>query len=195
MITALDVRMAEHIIDASGVVEILLCGRNRSNRGRKTDPVPYRLLLIGGLLNVMTRGNFVIKDVHHTLTEGLSLDDQFRLGVRRHIETRSGTTVKVLRLDDLYNIVEALDSYLAYGSGSAPDISDDERVRRHGVIQSFCDELMDVFDLGFNSRTYAMDATGIWSWGKGNYRSTTPNSDDPDEPAGEDSAEDSASPD
>jgi hypothetical protein len=160
------VDIAVHIVDSSGAVDILLDGRSRSPRGRKTHPTPYRLLLIGGYLNVMTRGNFVIEDIHETLIHRLSLDDQFLLGVRR----QDHGEVKVLSIHALYNVTKALDRFLAYGVGSAPDLEPAERERRRKVIQDFCDALMDVFDLGFSSHTYAIDATGIWSWGKGHHR-------------------------
>lgn len=61
--------------------------------------------------------------------------------------------------------------------GSAPDVTDAERAQRHRVIQDHCDALMDVFDLGFSTHTNAIDATGIWSWDKGRFRSTTPTDD------------------
>ncbi len=170
------VDIAVHIVDSSGAVDILLDGRNRSPRGRKTDPTPYRLLLIGGYLNVITRGNFVVEDIYDTLTCRLSIDDQFRLGVRRW----HNDELKVLSVHALYNVTKALDQFLAYGEGSAPDLDPVERERRHKVIQDFCDALMDVFDLGFTSRTYAIDATGIWSWGKGHHRRSKESSSDSD---------------
>jgi|GEM_PF-4709626 hypothetical protein len=171
MITDLEIRLAEHVIDASGIVDVLLGGRQRSNRGRPTDPTPYRLFLLGGLLNVSTRGNFVIEDVHTTLTQRLSLDHQFRLKIRRKITRRDGTEeIRILSVHDLYNVTKNLDRFLAYGPGSAPELEDSERDRRHRVVTEFCDALMGVFDLGFTSTSYAIDATGIWSWGKGAHR-------------------------
>jgi hypothetical protein len=176
MISPNDIAAAEYIIDTAGLVSILLDGRKRSNRGRKTDPKPYRLLLLGGLLNVQTRGNFVITDIHRTLVERIPFDEQLRLGIR--VPCTDPVTgerlVDVLRLHDLNNALAALRKDLSYGTGSAPDIDDAERTRRNDVIRRFCDALMDVFDFGWTSNTYAMDATGIWSWGRGKAKSDPP---------------------
>lgn len=174
MISPNDIAAAEYIIDTAGLVPILLDGRKRSNRGRKTDPKPYRLLLLGGFLNVQTRGNFVITDIHATLVERIPFDEQLRLGIR--VPCTDPVTgerlVDVLRLHDLNNALAALRRHLSYGTGSAPDIDDDERARRHEVTRTFCDALMDVFDnFGWTSDTFAMDATGIWSWGRGKAKS------------------------
>lgn len=185
MIDAHDVRLAEHIIDTSGAVDILLAGRQRDKRGRKSDPMNYRLFLVGGLLNVMTQGNFVIEDVHVTLTKRLCLDDQFHLGVRRWKVERKGENRKkmdVITVHDLYNVSKTLNEGLRYGDGSAKDIDVGERARRHSVITDYCDALMDVFDLDFKSRSYAIDATGIWSWGKGSHRKGSEDGDAQTEP-------------
>lgn len=189
MISPNDVRAAEHIIDSAGLVSILLDGRKRSNRGRKTDPKPYRLLLLGGLLNVQTRGNFVITDIHRTLVERIPFDEQLRLGIRVPVtDHKTGERlIDVLRLHDLNNALAALRRHLSYGTGSAPDLDDEERQRRRDVIRAFCDALMDVFDLGWISNTYAMDATGIWSWGRGKRKNATPTTNE--EPEAEKSQE------
>ncbi len=167
MIPSLDVRIAEYVVDQSGAVDILLDGRKRSQRGRKTNRDHYRLFLIGGLLCVMHHGCFVIDKMHKTLTEDLPLDDQFRIGVRRRHETRSGEeTIAVLDVHAFYRVTRTFSEDLDYGE-DAKDIDDDERDRRHEVVRSYCDALMDVFDFGWTTTTYAIDATGLWSWGRG----------------------------
>lgn len=181
MITDRQVIEAEYIIDTSGVVDILLEGRKRSNRGRKTNRDHYRLFLIGGFLNVHTRGNFVIDDVYATLTQRISLNHRLALRVRWPVPNHTGGhDMAVLGLHDLYHVSKGLNRYLAYGQGSAPLLSDEERERRHQVVQHFCDALTDVFDLGFFTRTYAIDATGLWFWGKGNFRSPAKETDSSD---------------
>lgn len=185
MIRHSDIAIAEHIIDTSGAVQILLDGRKRSNRGRKTDPKPYRLLLIGGLLNIQAQRTFVISDIYDTLTAAIPFDEQYRLGVREHrIDPETGERyVHVLRLHDLHNAIAALRTHLSYGTASGAGLTDAEKGRRRKVIRDFCDALLDVFDRGWTSNTYAMDATGIWSWGRGKAKTPAPADDDPDEPA------------
>lgn len=168
MITTRDIAAVEHIIDSSGAVDILLDGRQRSNRGRKTNRSHWRLYLLGGLLTVQECGNFVITDVHRTLVERISFDEQFRLGVRRWVtDTTTGERfLEIITKADLDNVTKAINKSFGYGRNTGDGL-DDDRARRRGVIQAYCDALMDVFDLGWTSTTYAMDATGIWSWARG----------------------------
>jgi hypothetical protein len=169
MITTSDIAAAEHIIDTSAAVDILLDGRQRSNRGRKTNRNHWRLYLIGGLLTVQECGNFVITDVHRTLVERVPFDEQFRVGVRRWAtDKKTGERyLDVITKADLDNVTKAINRDLGYGRNTGQDFDDAERERRRGVIQAYCDALMDVFDLGWTGTTYAMDATGIWSWARG----------------------------
>ncbi|GBE23196.1 MAG TPA: hypothetical protein ENH00_13550 [Actinobacteria bacterium] len=185
MITENQTQMVSYIIDSSGVVDLLLDRIRRDGRGRKTDPAPYRLLMIGGLLSVIDNGTFVIKDIYETLTSSIPLDEQFTLGVRRWTRNRltGEETVRVMSINDLYYVTKRISKALDYGKGSAPNLDEEERERRHDVIQAFCDALMDVFDLGWESTTYALDATGIWSWGRGKAKDETDgaNNDDSEE--------------
>jgi hypothetical protein len=180
MITSHDVRTAEHIIETSGIVDILLGGRDRSARGRKTNREFVRLYFIGGLLTVHHFGNFVITDVFKTLTEHLSVEDQLHLGVLRaeRDETGRAQAVPAVSIHDLNYVTKALKKHLEYGIGNAPDLDDAERDRRHQVVKDYSDALMDVFDLGFTSATYAVDATGYWAWGKGAHRQDEANADE-----------------
>lgn len=169
MISPHQTQMAAYIVDSSGVVDLLLEGIRRDGRGRKTDPTPYRLLMIGGLLSVIDNGTFIIKDIYETLTKNIPLDEQFALGVRSY-KTNPLTgqgKVRVMTISDLYYVTKRISKALDYGKGSAPDLDEKERARRHAVVRAFSDALMDVFDLGWRSSTYALDATGIWSWGRG----------------------------
>jgi hypothetical protein len=185
MITTRDIAAAEHIIDTSGAVDILLQGRKRSNRGRKTNRTHWRLYLIGGLLTVQHCGNFVITDIHRTLVERLPYDEQFRLGVRRWVtdHTTGERHLKIITKADLDNVTKAINNSLGYGRSTGSGLDHTEQARRRAVIQHYCDALMDVFDLGWTSTTYAMDATGIWSWARGRAKpANTATTNHPAEP-------------
>lgn len=160
---------AEYIIDRSGAVDVLLDGRRRSRRGRKTNRDHWRLYLLGGLLTVQERGNFVITDIHRTLVDRLPFDEQFRLGVRRWAtDPDSGERyLEIISKTDLDNVTKAINRSLGYGRHSGRGLDDTERARRRAVIQDYSDALMDVFDLGWASDVYAIDATNIWSWARG----------------------------
>lgn len=168
MIRTTDVDAATYIIDNSRVVGILSDGMRTDRRGRKDDPNKLRLLLIGTLLCIHEHGRAVLTDVHKLLTTELPMGIQFTLGVRRWTTDADGTsTIWVLPIHDLYELSSKVTKKLGYGKGKNPDLDSTERDRRRRIVLAYNDALMDVFDLGWTSDIFAMDATGIWSWGKG----------------------------
>lgn len=174
MILRSDIRRAEYIIDTSGIVDILEDGVRRSPRGRKAKTDALRLLLLGMYLSVHHGGSAAITDIHATLTVKLPLDEQFRLGIRQH----TGSTTSTVSYRNLEYQANRINTNLAYGHGSQPHLDDTERIRRHTTVTTALNALMDVFDLGWSSSTIALDATGIWSWGKGFRRTAAVTIDD-----------------
>jgi hypothetical protein len=163
MIGASDVARAEWIIDNSRVVQILVDGYRTNNRGRKPNVANIRLLLIGLYLSVAHKGSATLTSAHRTLLR-LPLTEQIRLGVIRQHE---GEITPTVTLTDFYNIELRLCTKLAYGELTAFDVTVQERERRRSVIGAYCDSLMNLFDLQWDTFTAALDATGVWSWGKG----------------------------
>lgn len=175
MITPDDVRRAVFIIDTSGIVQIIEDGVKRSTRGRKPAVDHLRLLLLGMFLAVRHRRTATVRDIHDLLTLSLPVDIQTELGVR----STSGGKAGVVTLKNLYYQSERLMEALAYGDGIGDnEISIEERHRRHQVVNSISYALMDVFNLGWTSNTYALDATGIWSWAKGGRKTSLVTGDD-----------------
>lgn len=166
MITELSVALAEHVIDSSNAVNILNNGIPRDGRGRPTNERLLRTLLIGWLLTNQEHGTMRITQVHRVLTERLNADTQRRLGV---LVERNGTEQLITR-SPLDAMVRRLEDRLGYGTGTHPDLDDTERRRRERVITAFSDALADVFNDGFTSTTFAIDASGIWTWGKSRRR-------------------------
>ncbi len=170
MITPQEIRWAEHIVDSSGAVAILTAGLRRDPRGRKQDPGNLRLLLIGILLSIRERRSASVADIYRTLTRDLPLNEQFRLGVRKQRFDEDGRAegpVQVISIHAFYQLTKTITQRLSYGPATAPDIDDEERTFRRRVLQQCCDGVMDVFDFGWSSTTYAVDATGVWSWAIG----------------------------
>jgi hypothetical protein len=161
-----DVRNAEYIVDSSGIVETLLAATRTSNRGRKGNPHALRLMLIGMFLSIHCNGKATLRDIHKLLTEELCWQDQVRLSVRT--TDRSGRA-QCLAYDDLRYASKTIKNKLGYGRSTIAKaaITDDMRDFRHETITKFNSDLMDVFDLGWNSTMFAMDATGLWSWANG----------------------------
>ena len=163
MITHDDIALAEYLIRETGAAEILLDGMQRSNRGRKSNNMAGEFLLLGLLLSIQHHGVATIQGAHRVLTEEIPLDEQLRLGSRY---VKDGEMVS-LTAKTLYNQADRIKDLLAYGEKSTPDLDDTERVRRRSVLNTFSNTLMDVFDLGWESDTFALDATGIPSWALG----------------------------
>lgn len=164
-----DIRRAEYVIDSSRIVAILEGGMRRDHRGRKPATNTLRLLLLGMLLSVHHQGSLALTDVLDVLTRQLPHDEQVRIGVMTR--TRRGTST--VNYKQLVYQANRLMSLLAYGHGSAPDLGGLERDRRHSTMRTAIDELMDVFDLGWQTDAMALDATGIWSWAKSGRKNAT----------------------
>ena len=163
MITHADVAMAEFVIDESSIIKTIAGGINTDQRGRKPKTESLRLLLVGMFLSINKRRSATITDIHRTLTEEIPYDEQFRLGSRTNLQG----VISTIQMTDLYYQANKISERLSYGSRSNPNLSIKERSRRHDVITSASNALMDVFDFGWKSSTWAIDATGIWSWAKG----------------------------
>ena len=160
MIPEVDVARVEYIVDTSDVVNIVNDGFVRSNRGRPSNTRDLRLFIIGALLTNQTYGNFRTRAIHRTLTRDLSRATQERLGV---ITYRNGHET-VLKETALNTVVRRIFEGLGYGNGTHPELDDDERARRLGVMNAASDALMEVFCAPFTSTHYAIDSSGIWSW-------------------------------
>ena len=167
MITHHDVAVAEYLIKETGAADVLYEGMLRSSRGRKPNRQAFDLLLIGLFLSIQNRGVATVQGAFRALTEEMPLDERVRIG------TRFLEDGKMKSLDDrtLYNQVERIRDRLAYGELSTPDLDDVERERRRQAILKFSATLLDAFMMpGWTPTVYAMDATGVWSWGRGGKR-------------------------
>lgn len=163
-VTDHDVDVAAHIVDTSGIVDILTDAMRTSPRGRPQNPEPIRQLLVGLFLSVSHNGTALITKVHELLTCSISVEARLRLGVAVIDESLPEGHRNVLTLDQLKYVSRVYGKKLSVtGQG------EQEAARRLDVLTSVGDAVMDVFDLGFSSGTAALDATAIWSWGRG-YR-------------------------
>ena len=164
MINHEDIKAAEYIVRDSGAAAILSNGLIRDSRGRRPNPRAMELLLIGMFLSIHHKGLATVSSAYKTLTKDLPLDEQMRLGIYEQKTDGSGH-VFILKTK-LDHQVARIRDLLAYGEMSTPDLDDDERLRRLGVVGAFSATVMDLFDLGFEADTFALDATGLPSWAK-----------------------------
>lgn len=183
MITRGDLERALHVVDSSRAAEMMARSLRTDARGAKGQtPLHCRLFLIGAVLNAGASGNFVIKDIHETLTVGLPLDDQFTLGVR---QARSGGRVKTLTINDFYNLTRKISKLLGYGTGEHPDLTDDDRARRRSTVDGIVTSLLAATQVPMSSGSFAIDGSGVWAWSVGRRRPKP--ADDEPQPGGEDS--------
>ena len=162
MITASHVAKAEYIIDNSSVVDLIFSELRVDHRGVKPKESNLRLMLIGIFLSIHLFGSATMTDVYILLTKKLETAEQVRLGVRRQDDLKL-----LINLENFYYFTKTINHRLNYGRSVVKLLGDDEILRRHDVIATMCDRMMDVFQLGWTSDTNAMDATGLWAWGKG----------------------------
>lgn len=179
-ITPSSLRRVEYIIDNSGIIKTLADGLRTDNRGRPQNTFAIHMLILGTFLCVAHNGIGTITEAHRSLIE-LGLDDRLRLGISvKDPDSPDGTSLAIT-LNQMYYVSKQINERLAYTKASAPDISDTERQRRHGVIQQFNQSAMDVFDLDWDANWAALDATGVWSWGRGKARPKGEPSTEPSE--------------
>lgn len=183
MITHAEVARAEYIIDHSGIVNILMDGYRQDARGGKANPQELRLWLIGTLLATMHLRSATVQSAHRVLTEMIPIDVKLRLGVTERHEVDGAVTFEDISINAFYRWTSRLSDKLGWGEGQNPGLDEAERQRRHKVIFDAGCAVMDVFDLGWESTTLALDDTGVWSWGRGR-RMVNPE----DETAGRDSS-------
>jgi hypothetical protein len=175
MITRSVIDRTLYVIATAGLVEKIAAGVRRDPRGRPTNTDMIRLFLVGMFLAVQDNEAATIQAVYETLTEELTIDDQIRLGVRN---PKAGPAGKAgITLADMQNVAKLFDSRLEYGPVTAPDLDQAERDRRLEVVASLADAVCDLFTDGFDSTTYAIDATNVWSWVRSTRSTAT---DDPE---------------
>jgi hypothetical protein len=173
VITPSDVRIAEYIIDTSGIVDTLHGGRRTSRRGRPADLDLAKALWVGMLLSIQFHGRATLREIHTLLTRELCDTDKKRLKVLRGGEH--------IAYSKLVNYSKSLKNKLAFGR-SAGDIDDTERAERHNTVVTAVDDLMEVFNLDWTTTRYAIDATGLWSWARGKGKFTPGELVDEDDP-------------
>lgn len=183
-----------HVIDASGVLDLVCPPRQPGQVGRiGAIRVNTWLLLIGLHLCTRLGQETTVRGAHQVLTEALSRETQWRLGVLRPLTTatsprgqifdpdepaltRAGKPrkrrwaddgVEEVGYDDLYNAATAMRKGLDYGEGAAPDLDDDSRVVRRDTVERVIDALIGVTTIERTGSTWAIDATGQWVWTRG----------------------------
>ena len=150
-----------HIVEASKLVETLSEGMRRDRRGRPSNDQALKFLLVG-MVGVACQGvNVTVTHVHQFLNYGIDYDSQLRYGILK--VDGNGDEVRITERE-LYRQAERISDRLAFGPKSTPDLTDEERDRRHRVILTASNQLLDLFDLGWKSTTLAIDATAVKSW-------------------------------
>lgn len=182
-----------HVIDNSGVVDLVCPPRKPGDVGRiGSIRENTRLLFIGLHLCTRLGHETTIRSCHQVLTESLSRESRWELGVLRPLTTATPRPKKVdlkkrkrgnagkppkriwvedgveeIGYDDLHNAATRLRKNLDYGLGAAPDLDEVTRTLRQGVIEQFVDALLCLTTIPRTGSTWAIDATGQWAWSRG----------------------------
>ena len=163
MITLAETKIYAHVIDASGIVEILSSKAGRSTRGRKPAfPNATRTMLVGLMLSMSKDGKATLSATHELLTTRLTGEAQEFLEVRR-------PNGEVISEKILYRTWERAVDNITWTHEAKPDLSARDRVRRRRAARTVVNQLMDVFDIGHLSKSFALDGTGIRSWSTGRH--------------------------
>jgi hypothetical protein len=131
------------------------------------SPLTVETFLAGCLLTLQNNRPLTIANVLRVLTVDISVDMQRLLGSRY-----GGSSELLITRRPLENMLKQLGARLSWLPSSAPELSDQERSRRAALLQSVMDRLIDAskpFDLAPTGH-YALDATGVWEWGRGPHR-------------------------
>jgi hypothetical protein len=159
-LTKQDVELVASVVDESGVVQTLEDAFRRGARGPR-GRYNIRTFLIGALLSIPEKGNAHLTSIHETLTKDLPVDLQWDYDVRRHDEEGN---VKVISKSELENVQKRIQKKLGYGVGA--DCSEEERSERTKILDSVVFDLLDATLPARCYRSYALDASGIWSWSR-----------------------------
>lgn len=167
MISSDALRLAEWYVDATNVISQIATAveaKRKSPRGRQPNFANLRLLLIGLLLSIQELRSATVDSAWRALQE-LSLDDQLRLGVVSR-DPDTGTITDNISCRTLYWWTDKITECLAFGERWELKLTDAQREQRSRWVNNISRSLLAPFDLGWTSTRYAIDATGLWSWGR-----------------------------
>ncbi|RYP84229.1 hypothetical protein EKO23_16340 [Nocardioides guangzhouensis] len=189
-----------HIVDTSGILDILAPPPPPGRRGRKGRiRENIRLWLLGVLLCTRLGHETTVRGVHEVLTEALPRDMQWELGILRPLTTRAPKlpgdydpeTARLtksrkprkelwveegyerLGYDDLINATTKIRAALDYGHGTQPNLDDAERERRRSLVEDAVHRLITVTVVPRVGTSLAIDGTGQWVWSRGSETGRT----------------------
>ncbi len=177
-----DVKTAVYVIDKSGAAGLLRDALRASPRGRKLPDNLYRNFLIGAFLSIQ-RGSFQINDIYKTLTEGIDLDTQFKLGIATPTDKpdKHGRYYTKLTRYQLYRIVDRYKEHLSWTKEAAPELSDQQRHERRDKAMAIGDALLAVTHIvDSTSQMYALDGSGTWAFHRGDRKATHTDTTNPE---------------
>jgi len=176
-----------HVIDGSGILDLVYPQRTQGRKGYARENA--RLLLIGWHLCTRLGHETTVMGAYRTLTESLSVQEQWDIGVRRVSLRKKGTAKakrralavadpakprkkrgedwEIVSYDDLMHASERIRKDLDYGPGTGAHLTDAERQRRQGIVEQIVDALIDSTTLPRTASYWAIDATGQWAWTRG----------------------------
>jgi len=154
-----------HLIDESGIVEIIADATRSSTRGRQTNVAALRLYLIGQLLAVHTERTGTVEASWEALEK---LDVAQKLAIGFHMPRNDNDWIgeRVTNLRTFYRWSQKIGDGLAYGDAGAPDLDAETRTSRRRAVQDAVTGGLGVFGPWWEGNVVVVDATAIHAWGR-----------------------------
>jgi len=156
---------AAHLIDESGMVDMILTAVHTNRRGRRPNIKALRLFLIGSLLAVHTERTGTVEAAWQAL-EKLDVGQQLAIGFHepRHDGDWIGEPVTDRRAFYLWS--KKIGDGLAYGDADTTHLDEQTRTARRATIQQVVSAGLGVFAPWWDGDVVVVDATGIHAWGR-----------------------------
>lgn len=160
------VERAAYVIDEANASELLETTMAYKPQGRPGG-LSLRTFLIGCLLAIELRASFKATTIHRVLTEGLSIQKQWELGVRQRDDEDE---VVVTPRHRIYYLSKTITKRVAYTKMAAAyfdlDVDNEELERRRRGHYAILDALLQASIVDEGVGWYALDGSGHWSWGR-----------------------------
>ena len=170
MISAAALHRYLHVLDASDAPRLLAAALRGGRAGRPSNVHDAGLYLLGGLIATDVEGQATIAAIVRALMTQLARSEQRELGIPLDEEGQRTFTAR------LYAINKKITHKLNYGDWltrePAPTepkhkpIDADEVTRRRDQLQTFIDAVLGATVLDMEQGSFALDASGIHSWGR-----------------------------
>lgn len=156
-----------YVIDTARVEELLNeaiprgTQHTRSGRPGRSSGLTWRLFLLGSILSAYVGQGHVLANIYDVLTAHIDRRAQVRLGIRHSV-----TGDPTFSYDSVARLSLRFAEHFDYGDHAPGDRSPADRAERRDQLLQIMDALLDATLIPAESRTFAIDGSAIWAWGR-----------------------------